>query len=206
MRGWKTYLFIFTIITASCLCLSVSAQYDGTASVEPQAQSVTVGGSFSVEIWIRQLPFAMEFFGVDLEWDPGMVKYVGYTEHYPNPQWSILVDTTMVNSGALNLTVSDSVGQNWTSDYNWLTIDFECVHAGYSEIIIPDNVWLDASGFTHGFAPLNGSVLQIGNQVGGEVASVDVLALLAPWVTLAAVAATVAIGATVLLRRWVFIH
>jgi len=171
----------------------VQGNGDGTVSVEPQIISVNVGGSFSVDIWIRGLPYGMESWGIDLTWNPNMIGYVSYTGNLPNPQWTL---TVSMSSGKLEISASlMASGSGHTADRRWLTINFRCLGAGVSQLAIPDNGWMDASvGAQHSFTVQQSTVRQTSSSVGGVILAGHLATALAPYLALVGLAASTAIA------------
>jgi hypothetical protein len=153
---------------------------------------VNVGGSFGVEIWIRNLPTPMVSFSFHLKWDPTMMQYVSHTPYPPSGlTWSIDVDTANVNSGLLEVHGGAEEGSEYSTDHMWLSVAFLCLRAGTSDLelnLAPPYApsWFNGDMTLSFDTILDATVSQTGGSspVGGEVIPINKLLILLPYLAL----------------------
>jgi len=192
----KSKLFLPVLLTV--LLALVPAYGNGaTLGVEPQTRSVSVGSNFGVDVWIRGLPASMCSFVFVMTWNPILLKYVSHSTSLPNPQWSMSVDASQVNTGRVEVHGHLNVAGGITTDRRWITVNFQCLGLGSSQIVFSEESWMDyEGGFTLSFTHLPGTVTQTtgGSSVGGVVLATNRVTVLAPYLVMIGL---VAVGAAV---------
>jgi len=185
-----TAIVLLVLVVASGLVLP--ARGDGeTIAVEPQTVDVTVGSNFSIDISIRNVGWMLRFH-FKITWDPNLVRYVSRTLLL-QPGWSVETETV---DGLGGTYVLQATGGMFSDDASWVTLTFHCVGGGSSPIGIspyPDSWWENPSVLE----PFDVVSAGTCNQrpvvpVGGVVTSVNRLAVMAPYVALLGLVATVA--------------
>jgi len=167
--------------------------------------NVAVGSSFSVDIWIRNLPTEMVSFSFDLDWDPALMQYDHSVGNAPSG-WEVDVDDagSLHVAGHILYDQGQPIGQPYGDDRMWLSVYFRCLKSGVGTIEISGSSWMDyVGGFTLSFdSVLSATVSQTGGStpnpyhyVGGELFTANKLAVLSPYLALIAVVAVASIVA-----------
>jgi len=170
---------------------------------------VKVGSSFSVDIWIRNIPSGdpIANFAFDLGWDPALMQYDHSQENPPNG-WKVNVDNANAPLGALG--IGGSMLQNgnpYGDDHMWLSVYFRCLKSGVGTIKISDSSYLGSeSGNTGSFnSVLNAKISQTEGStpgpVGGVVLPTSKLEIVAPFAALAGLIVAVSTAVVVKKRR-----
>lgn len=184
---------LLSALSVALLILAVSAvtvspNYENNwCSVEPQNQNVTVGNSFTVNVWIRKLLAGlMDHFYFHVSWDPSMIAYASRTLTLA-PGWSATSET--IDSDEYWLSAA---GPLYNPDHSWVTITFRCLRPGTTQIT-PEIcvIYVGTAGYGCGCLP--GTVNQR-SIVGGYVTRVDRFAVFVPYLAFIGLVMTTALA------------
>jgi hypothetical protein len=189
-----TAVVLLVLVVASGLVLP--ARGDGeTIAVEPQTVDIKVGGNFSIDISIRNVG-SMFRFHFKITWDPNLVRYVSRTLLFQQG-WSVETETV---DGLGGTYVLQATGGMFSGDASWVTLTFHCLGGGSSPIGIspdPDSWWENPSVLVPFEVVWGGTCNQQSvapvAPVGGVVLPVNRLAVMAPYLALLGLVATVAV-------------
>jgi len=193
-----TAVLLLVLVVASGLVLPARGNGQSTIAVEPQTIDVTVGSNFSIDISIRNVGWMLRFH-FKITWDPNSVRYVSRTLLF-KPGWSVETETVDGPGGTY---VLQATGDMFSGDASWVTLTFHCLGGGSSPIGVspyPDSWWENPSVLIPFDVVLGGTC----NQhpvvpVGGVVLPVNRLAVMAPYLALLGLVATVAV---VIVKPW----
>ena len=174
------------LLVLASLTVSVSAPVaDPDCSVEPQNQTVAAGSTFTVNVWIRNLPApGMDWFEFKVVWDPSMVEYVGRTRSWPIG-W--LEDKETIQPQSYYLEAHWGFFGFYSLDHSWVTITFRCLRAGTTQIA-PTGAVVSPGSLICDLLPATvnhvATVNQVGSTVGGYVVTANRLIVLAPYLVM----------------------
>jgi hypothetical protein len=192
-----TAVVLLVLVVASGLVLPARGAA-ATIAVEPQTVDVKVGSNFSIDMSIRNVGSMLRFH-FKITWDPNLVRYVSRTLLLQSG-WSVETETV---DGLGGTYVLQATGGMFSGDASWVTLTFNCLGEGSSPIGIspnPDTWWENPSVSIPFDVVLGGTC----NQhpvvpVGGIVLPVNRLAVMAPYLALLVLVATVA---AVIVKPW----
>jgi len=193
-----TAIVLLVLVVASGLVLPARGDGQSTIAVEPQIVDVTVGSNFSIDISIRNVDSMLRFH-FKITWDTNLVRYVSRTLLLQQG-WSVETETV---DGLGGTYVLQATGGMFSGDATWVTLTFHCLGGGSSPIGVspyPDSWWENPSVLIPFDVVLGGTC----NQhpvvpVGGVVLPVNRLAVMAPYLALLGLVATVAV---VIVKPW----
>jgi len=200
----KTGLILATMLLGLCV-LGLVSPAQGNALprlvIEPSTITVMVCREFTVEIWIRAIPYYMIGFDFRVEWDPTAMEYRYHTTN--DHGWP---EIHGVGADYLWFGYPPDTGHAITGDDWWATITFHCLHEGTSIIIVEsaDTVWLwDGVGEPFGVDPeyYGATVHQYARAVGGVLTGTDKLAVLSPYLALIGLVGAVTVAVAVRRRK-----
>jgi hypothetical protein len=139
----------------------------------------------------------MQEFDFTITWDPTLMEYVSHNNHVMtnDPNWIIKTETLDLVLGTYRLNAwSGLFGSAINEDLSWVTLTFRCLGEGSSPINIQNTVIYRAATGAQEIAHevLKGAVTQDPPApVGGYVAPLNKLAIIAPYIALAGLIAAV---------------
>jgi len=150
--------------------------------VDPPSQTVTVCTNFTVYV---NLTFGMPGYKIiafHLFFDPNLVECIGVTNtSFPSQIVTFL--TTIDNTTGFVMVLISSDSDIFSIDPETIAnITFHCKGAGTSFL---NFTYVDIGPPTEPFYVFNGTCNQVEQPVGGEVLTIDALALLIPWIAAA---------------------
>jgi len=177
--------------------------------IAPHQIDVTVGSTFTIHIWIKNIPtgFVMTAFDFYVFWDPTMMELISHDNlgDEPGRNWDVNKDTAHSDWYEC---AGDAAGPsaNWASDAEWATLRFRCLAEGSSSITVSgeDSVWLwDGQSPVGIEAQFDEDEIACNQRqqapsnpyyyVGGELFSANKLAVLSPYLALFSVIAVAAV-------------
>ncbi len=192
-----TVVVLLVLVVTSGLVLPARGNGQSTIAVEPQTVDVTVGSNFSIDISIRNVGYMLSFH-FKITWDPNLMRYVSRTLLLQQG-WSVKTETVDGPGGTYAL---QATGNMFSGDASWVTLTFHCLGGGSSPIGIspPDSGWENPS-VSIPFDVVSGGTCnqQPVAPVGGVVLPVNRLAVMAPYLALLGLVATVAV---VIVKPW----
>lgn len=216
ISGTSVFPVLAVLLILSLLPIPVLAQNGPTISVEPQTVSTYVGSTFSVDVWIRRVPSSgLALIEFKVIWDPGSLQLVNYVNHVAqnSPHWEIKTEEQV--SASYLLKAQDPTMPQFPNnqyalhgDMSWATLTFRCTGQGDTTIDFPVTVapnqwgyWSDGSDSYPFDEYLNAKVHQTESiaPVGGFMEPVNKLSIIAPYVALLGLVATVAV---VVAKSW----
>jgi len=182
-------LFLALCILGLALPASANGPYARFA-LEPVVVNVTPCTNFRVDVSILSLAGPMEAFSLEISWTNYM-ELVGYD--FGDHGW---VMEERFRDG--QMLVIYAAGEPWSDDETWLTVTFHCTAEGTSTIRVYG--FVDPIGAEKVFLdPVEGAVHQYPRFVGGDIQSVNKLAVLAPYLALVGLVA--AVSAVYMVKR-----
>lgn len=162
-----------------------------TWSLEPRVINISPCENFTLTLWIRDIPdgWVMTQFSIRIDWDPTMMEFVDGDFLGESRGWSVLGGT-----GGDGYTEGGVSGPPWSEDIAWFTFTFHCLAEGRSIMTLssPDDgtIILEPAAGGGTFAidpePFEVTVNQIESApVGGVVARISKLEIIAPYLALA---------------------
>jgi hypothetical protein len=166
---------------------------------------IPVGSTFSVDIWIRNIPGnGLDSFYFVIKWDPNMMVLESH-QNASNPGWDDW------GPEVIEVDVIDFYGISFgggyiTDDMSYLTLTFRCLNQGSSQIMITDGS-LGIEGEENNILPPDFYLTcnqyrqqPPPNPVGGIYATNSKLTLLGPYITLVSLIG--AVSTIFAIRRW----
>lgn len=149
-------------------------------SIEPREINAYVCSRFNVEIWITNLPGAMTWFNFTILWDPNLMELVDRENYAEGRGWVYLE-----NLGDGRYSAEPKVYDGgWTEDAAWIKLTFHCLGEGTSEIYFDGaSIFIGQLPYIE-LDPFTCTVHQTVRAVGGILAPVNKLAVLAPYLAL----------------------
>jgi hypothetical protein len=158
---------------------------------------VTVGSTFKVDVWMRNIPKpGVVGFRFRVTWNP---KLIGYVSREVNDHgFGVLAETTDQDKYEVEI-VSPFPHSGFINEVSWVTFAFRCLGEGSSEILIenPHGYYGDY-GHELNLSPENATVNQ---HPPGENSSGNMIQVLLPWLAVIALVACVAIAAVLARNR-----
>ncbi len=146
--------------------------------------NVPVGGKFSVDVWIRNIPGnGLDHFYFVVRWDPTMMALDSYQQTPNSKNW----DRWTVGTGA-DYIYFDALtfGSDYiTDDMPYLNLTFRCLRQGSSPVTLGDG-FLGINRQDNDVHPPDFTLAidQLSSVVGGELLTANKLTVLAPYLTL----------------------
>ncbi|OGD53733.1 hypothetical protein A3K80_06895 [Candidatus Bathyarchaeota archaeon RBG_13_38_9] len=211
------YLLLPILLTVLCLTAftyQVQAQPPSPKiSLRPDVIYVNPCSNFIVELWITDIPagWMMTEFGLEIDWDPDYMELVQalhaddldpveyFQDFYIERGWNGALSGDEEVGFIHTVGWADSETMYWTADSPWLRVEFHCLEAGISPILLKiyEREVGPAIEITDGDAifdvepePFEMDVHQI-FPVGGLVSPTNKLAILTPYIALAGLIATI---------------
>lgn len=158
------------------------------SSCEGQQAKITVEGpttsgvsrTFTVDIWIRDLPSPMIEANIRVEWDTSLMEVVDIDTSVDENGWTFI-------DGILGeyFYFLRAQGPPFSEDDSWIRITFHCLGPGTSEIRIEESS-LEGSTASISWTKVDLEVTQIEpSPVGGISTSINKLEILTPYIALA---------------------
>jgi len=180
--------------------------------VEKETIAVPVCSRFTVEIWVRDIPYPPYYlvgFNFEVKWDPTMMEFISNTPNSHGWEYNTLLNE---EAGLLAFETGYPIPMTYipwpgiNEDDRWLTITFHCLREGTSTISVTSpgagTVWVSTDGRTalpdtevEGFET---TVHQF-KAVGGVLVPVNTFGVLAPYLALMGLVG--AVTAAAILRR-----
>jgi len=178
--------------------------------IEPHGLDATVSTTFSVDIWIKNIPDVMYGFQFRVDWDPSMMEVTSGGVNFIDHGFVCLADDLQDGYYAV---AAESIGNPETrgrvgTDEVWLTLTFHCKAEGSSYITATNYEWpYNPAIIWYAPAPstLDPDAITV-NQVkprpvGGVVVPTNKLEILTPYLALAGLVAAVSAVVVVKKRR-----
>ncbi len=195
--GHSLLLVLLLLPVLLLASMPVMAPSGPTICVEPQTVNVTVGSTFTVRVWIRNVAQSgLALFEFKVAWDPQIVELINCTNLviHNDPNWAVLVEEH--DSGSYRLKAWDPTmpqfptNRRFYDDASWATLTYHCLGQADATIEFPVTVepsrwgyWSDGSDGYPFDEYLNGMVHQTElYPVGGIIQPVDKLLVSAPLV------------------------
>jgi hypothetical protein len=194
MGGSFKFLFsalLLTVITSGLIFPAIA--FNGVAKIAVEGPTVIgVSSEFTVDVWIRDLPTAMELFSTRIEWDPSMMEYVSHVSHVTTNGW-----TPLFFSQLPGLIILEASGSPFSEDASWISVTFHCLGPGISGIRVEE------SDIVSHDPPISweGIDLEVHQTVpvGGITTPINKLEILTPYLALAGL--IIAVSTVYVMRR-----
>ncbi len=194
MGGSFKFLFsalLLTVITSGLIFPAMAI--NGVAKIAVEGPTaVGVSREFTVDVWIRDLPTAMELFSTRIEWDPSMMEYVSHVSHVTENGW-----TPLFFSQLPGLIILEASGSPFSEDASWISVTFHCLGPGISGIRVEE------SDIVSHDPPISweGIDLEVHQTVpvGGITTPINKLEILTPYIALAGL--IIAVSTVIIKKR-----